>query len=81
MTRLQRDVSGEQLAQKLSMLGYHKVRQTGSHIILTTVVHGEYHLSVPRHSPLQTGTLSRLLHQEAKHQGISVEELIEILQL
>ncbi len=81
MTKLPRDVSGEMLASKLGALGYQRVRQTGSHLILTTQECGEYHLSVPRHKQLQAGTLSRLLKEAAAHHGLTPEQVIVLLEL
>src|SRR5713226_8891338 len=39
--RLARDVSGDDLAKALADLGYRVTRQTGSHLRLTTLEHGE----------------------------------------
>lgn len=41
MTRLPRDVTGEELARALGKVGYEATRQTGSHIRLTTRIGGE----------------------------------------
>ena len=45
--RLPRDLSGDDLAKTLKVLGYRVVRQTGSHMRLTTLEHGEHHMSFP----------------------------------
>ena len=81
MTRLPRNVSGDSLARKLSQLGYTSVRQTGSHLILVTREHGEYHISIPLHNPIQVGTLARLLREIANHHLISTSDVIQLLDL
>ena len=81
MTRVPRDVSGDLLAKKLAKLGYSVMRQSGSHIILTTLRHGEHHVSVPRHNPIQAGTLNKLLRLVAQHHGCDRDELIDMLSL
>ncbi len=45
--RLPRDLSGEELANRLRALGYEVTRQTGSHLRLTTQVEGQHHVTVP----------------------------------
>jgi predicted RNA binding protein YcfA (HicA-like mRNA interferase family) len=50
--RLPRDVSGAELAKRLSVFGYHITRQAGSHLRLTTTEGGEHHLTIPHHDPL-----------------------------
>lgn len=79
MTRLPRDLTGEALAKKLSALGYPRLRQTGSHIRLTTLEEGEHHLTIPRHDPLRVGTLSGILGDVAAHFHTTREEIIERL--
>jgi predicted RNA binding protein YcfA (HicA-like mRNA interferase family) len=51
--RLPRDLTGADLAQVLKQLGYQTVRQTGSHIRLTTQQNGEHHITIPNHSPIK----------------------------
>jgi len=77
--RLPRDVSGEDLARKLSVCGYRITRQTGSHLRLTTLERGEHHITIPRHSPLRVGTLAAILADVAQHFEVSraaVEERV-----
>ena len=66
---------GGDLAQALRKLGYQVTRQTGSQIRLTTVEHGEHHLTIPNHNPLRVGTLSGILADVAEHFELSREEL------
>jgi predicted RNA binding protein YcfA (HicA-like mRNA interferase family) len=74
--KLPRDVSGSQLAQRLSLFGYRVTRQTGSHLRLTTAEHGEHHLTIPNHPSLRVGTLAAILTDVAKHLELSKDELI-----
>jgi predicted RNA binding protein YcfA (HicA-like mRNA interferase family) len=77
--RLPRDLSGADLAQALHKLGYVVTRQTGSHLRLTTLEHGEHHLTIPQHSPLRIGTLSAILADVRKHVELSREQLLRKL--
>lgn len=77
--KLPRDLSGRELIKRLKKLGYEPSRQTGSHIRLTTQVHGEHHVTVPNHDPLKIGTLSTILNMVADHFQISREELLQQL--
>jgi predicted RNA binding protein YcfA (HicA-like mRNA interferase family) len=74
--KLPRDVSGDDLAKALKVLGYEVTRQTGSHCRLTTSQGGEHHVTVSRHSPLRVGTLASILDDVAGHFGISRDELL-----
>jgi predicted RNA binding protein YcfA (HicA-like mRNA interferase family) len=77
--RLPRDVSGDDLAKALAELGYRVTRQTGSHRRLTTLEHGEHHITIPRHESLRVGTLAEVLGDVAKHVGLTREALVERL--
>jgi predicted RNA binding protein YcfA (HicA-like mRNA interferase family) len=77
--RLPRDLSGEDLANRLRILGYEVTRQTGSHLRLTTQVKGEHHVTIPRHDALRIGTLSAVLADIARHVEITREELLRRL--
>ena len=79
MRRLPRDVSGQDLARRLRIFGYQITRQTGSHMRLTTLQHGEHHVTIPQHDPLRIGTLATILADVAEHFELSREELIEQL--
>ena len=65
--RLPRDINGDDLAKALKALAYECTRQTGSHMRLTTMEHGEHHVTIPRHNPLRVGTLSGILGDVADH--------------
>jgi predicted RNA binding protein YcfA (HicA-like mRNA interferase family) len=77
--KLPREVSGEDLAQRLEKVGYRPTRQTGSHIRLTATIPGEHHVTIPRHSSLKIGTLSGILRDVAEHLQISKDELLRRL--
>jgi predicted RNA binding protein YcfA (HicA-like mRNA interferase family) len=73
--KLPRGLSGNELAKKLSIFGYHVTRQTGSHLRLTTTEHGEHHITIPNHPSLRIGTLAAILSDVAEHLEIPKEEL------
>lgn len=77
--KLPRDISGDQLAKALRKLGYVASRQTGSHIRLTTIEHGEHHVTIPRHSPLKVGTLASILQDVSEHFDLTREQLLSTL--
>ena len=76
-----RNVSGPELVKALSVLGYERIRQDGSHIRLTTRLDGEYHVTVPNHAPLRLGTFKSILKLVAFHHGLTVEKLLVKLDL
>src|ERR1035437_2655506 len=57
--RVPRQWSGADLKKALAALGYEETRQTGSHVRLTTQMHGVHHVTVPDHKVLPLGTSSR----------------------
>jgi predicted RNA binding protein YcfA (HicA-like mRNA interferase family) len=75
--KLPRDISGNELAGKISIYGYVITRQTGSHIRLTTTQNGEHHLTIPSHNPLKPGTLSSILSDIARHFNVTKDEIIK----
>jgi predicted RNA binding protein YcfA (HicA-like mRNA interferase family) len=79
--KLPRDVDGAKLAQALKVLGYETARQKGSHIRITTQRDGENHEVIPAHRPIKAGTLSGILKHIAAHHGMSVDELLGLLNL
>lgn len=67
-------VSGEETIRKLEKLGFQKVRQRGSHVVLKKqTADGDIGCVVPLHKELAVGTLHGILKQ-AK---ISIEEFTE----
>ncbi len=79
--KLPRDVRGTDLERALGRLGYKPTRQRGSHVRVTTQVNGEHHEVIPRHNPIKAKTLSSILKSVAAHHDLSVEELLERLNL
>lgn len=77
--RLPRDLSGHDLVRALRTLGYQVTRQTGSHLRLTTLEHGEHHITIPRHGSLRVGTLASILANIAQHFDLSRDDLISKL--
>jgi predicted RNA binding protein YcfA (HicA-like mRNA interferase family) len=65
----------------LRVLGYAVTRQKGSHTRLTTQQDGENHEVIPYHHPIKTGTLAGILKRIAAHHGLTVEELLQKLDL
>lgn len=45
--KMPRDILGKQLIKTLKVFGYEAVRQTGSHIMITSDLKGEYHFGNP----------------------------------
>ena len=79
--KLPRDCNGVQLVKALRKLGYQHTRQTGSHIIMTTQIDGEHHVTIPNHRPIKIGTLSDILKAVAFHHKTTLEELLHKLDL
>jgi hypothetical protein len=50
-----------------------------SHIRVTTQRDGENHEVIPCHSPIKTGTLSSILKRIAAHHGLTVDDLLAML--
>jgi predicted RNA binding protein YcfA (HicA-like mRNA interferase family) len=73
--RLPGDLSGEDLARRLSRLGDSVTRQTGSPMRLTTDAPKRHHVSIPKHDALRIGTLAGILDDVAAHLGITRQEL------
>ena len=80
--KVPRNINGADLVRALRVLGYERVRQDGSHIRIPTAVNGTHHVTVPAHRPLKTGTLlGGVLKPVAAHHKLTIEELIEKLEL
>ena len=71
MPRLPR-VSGAEIVRALQHLGFHQVRQSGSHVVMRR---GSQGCVVPLHSQVKVGTLAGLLRQAE----VSHEEFIAAL--
>jgi predicted RNA binding protein YcfA (HicA-like mRNA interferase family) len=79
--RTPRNVSGPDLLKALRVLGYERIRRDGSHIRLTTQLDGEFHVTVPDHHSIKIGTFKSILKHVAAHHGLTVDELLEKLDL
>jgi predicted RNA binding protein YcfA (HicA-like mRNA interferase family) len=79
--KLPRDVRAQALIKALQKLGYEPVRQTGSHIRITTLLNGAHGETIPSHSPLKTGTLNAILKSIAEHHGLTRDDLLKMLDL
>jgi predicted RNA binding protein YcfA (HicA-like mRNA interferase family) len=77
--RLPRDLSGDDLASALGVLGYVVTRQTGSHMRLTTQELGEHHITIPRHTALRVGTVAAILGEVGKHLDLPREDIMRRL--
>jgi len=63
MPRLPR-ISSKEAIRALERLGFEKVRQTGSHVVLKRITeNGEMGCVVPLHKELKLGTLNGILKQ------------------
>lgn len=73
MSKLKR-ISGEEAIRRLEKLGFQRIRQRGSHVVLKKQTsEGDIGCVVPSHKELAVGTLRGILKQ-AK---LSVEEFME----
>jgi predicted RNA binding protein YcfA (HicA-like mRNA interferase family) len=79
--KLPRDIDGPCLVKALSVLGYEPTRQKGSHIRVTSLRDGKNHEVIPYNHPIKTGTLSSILKRIAAHHRLTVDELLEMLDL
>ena len=78
--KVPRNISGNDLISYLISIGFQKVRQTGSHVRLEIVVHGElFGITVPLHDPLKVGTLSNIIKDVAQKTGKDWMKIIEEL--
>ena len=77
--KLPRDISGTELANALSHVGYRVTRQTGSHIRLTIDKPFQHHVTIPAHEPLKVGTLAAIVADVASHLKVSRDELLQTL--
>lgn len=65
-------VSGAEIQRALERLGFHKVRQSGSHVIMKRESKG---CVVPMHAEVKIGTLAGLLRQAQ----VAPDEFIQAL--
>ncbi len=73
-------VSGEKLLKVLVRIGYEIVRQRGSHIRLRKpTAAGDHNITIPMQDELAKGTLNDILSQVSIWNGISEDDLIEMI--
>jgi len=77
--KIPRNLDGSQLVKILKKVGYEKIHQTGSHIIIRTEQNGENTQSVPNHKPLRIGTLDSILGEVAEHLSLKKSDLVKQL--
>jgi predicted RNA binding protein YcfA (HicA-like mRNA interferase family) len=77
--KLPRNISAERLIRTLERLGYHVVRQRGSHIRLKHEGPPAHLLSVPRHNSIKVGTLHAILSDVALMRSLPLESIVEML--
>jgi predicted RNA binding protein YcfA (HicA-like mRNA interferase family) len=65
-------VAGAVIIKALERLGFERLRQSGSHVIMRR---GSRGCVVPLHSEVKVGTLAGVLRQA----GVSADEFIEVL--
>ena len=69
-------ISGREAVKALERAGFVVIRQRGSHVRLSKTTREEViKLTIPLHSTLKKGTLSRII----KDAGLTVEEFVELL--
>ena len=79
--RLPRDINAPQLVRDRRRLDYELLRQRGSHIRMAKRTDGRHFVLIPNHFPIRTKTLSGILKDIADHHGMTVDELLSILDL
>lgn len=78
--KLPRNESAESLIKRLNHFGYHKTRQTGSHIRISRIsMNKTDHITIPNHHPIKVGILSEILKVASTQLGMSKTELITSL--
>jgi len=78
--KLPRNLGGKTLCKALEKYGYKIIRQTGSHVRLSSSQKSnDHHITIPLHSPLKIGTLNQILNDVSGYLEINKNELIEKL--
>ncbi|MCC7565887.1 MAG: type II toxin-antitoxin system HicA family toxin [Methanomicrobiaceae archaeon] len=73
-------VSGKDLKKMLGSLGYSIQRQRGSHVQMAkSTGAGEHTITIPLHDEIARGTLNDILGKVSQWNGISKEDLLEML--
>jgi predicted RNA binding protein YcfA (HicA-like mRNA interferase family) len=78
--KLPRDLAGDDLANLLcTRLGYRRVNQEGSHILIETTTPSQHRLAIPAHHALRIGTLNSILRAVGHHRSLSKDEILKLL--
>jgi predicted RNA binding protein YcfA (HicA-like mRNA interferase family) len=75
--KIPRTISGEKLSRLLHRFGFEITRQTGSHMRLTTIIKGEFHITIPNHKTLKIGTINNILSDIADYLEIDKKKLMK----
>ena len=79
--KLPRDVSGPDLVRILCepRLGYRRVHQRGSHVIVETDDPQQHRIAIPAHAALRLGTLNAIVSAVSRAKGIPKDDIIALL--
>ena len=77
--KLPRDLSGAELIEALSRVGYRVTRQSGSHVRLSNDTDPQHHITVPAHDPLRVGTLAAILGDVGGQLQLDRQQLLKRL--
>lgn len=78
--KLPRDLAGDDLADRLcARLGYRRVNQEGSHIVIETLNPRQHRIVVPAHRALRIGTLNSILRAVGRNKSMTREEILKLL--
>lgn len=77
--KLPRDISGIDLAKKLTKYGYSLTRQRGSHMRLATNLKGKHHITIPAYKALPIDILDSILADLSEHLEIKKSVLLNEL--
>lgn len=63
-------VSGQEMANALSKIGYQKDRQKGSHIVLRQVQYPHRRIVIPNHREVAKGTLRAIVRPDLRWRSL-----------
>ena len=76
--RLPSDLTGQELVKGLKQLGFEKLRQSGSHVIVVYLETNDT-ISIPLHRPIKRGTLRSILKSVEELTGKNLFEILDAL--
>ena len=77
--KLPRDLSGAELIEALSRVGYRVTRQSGRHVRLSNDTDPQHHITVPAHDPLRVGTPAAILGDVGGQLQLDRQQLLKRL--